>query len=153
MTSPNAVRGTATVMRSLATALVSWLITGALGSTDWRTSEPFFLVIVAITLGMTQLLSLTILSSSAGDLWPRSAGAYATSAILGFGATAVWAILGSAWARHPFLGVFCSLAGVYFGLAVEGVTGVSGRVGAAWAATVVLEEGGSGAMVARARRD
>ncbi|KAK4200750.1 hypothetical protein QBC40DRAFT_253755 [Triangularia verruculosa] len=158
MATLNAIRGIATVMRSLATALVSWLITGALGSIDWRPAEPSLLVIVTSILGTTQLLSLLILSSSAGDLWPRSAGAYAISAILGFGATTIWAILGSAWARHPYLGVFCSLAGVYLGLAVEGFTGVFGRVRDAWAATVAPSSSSSssqdsGAMVARGKRD
>jgi hypothetical protein len=153
MTNPNAVDGTASVMRTLAAAFVSWLITGALGTTDWQTRDLFFLIMVCTALGTIQLILLLALFSSAGELWPRSAGAYATSAILGFGATAVWAILGSAWACHPFIGLFCSLAGVYLGLAVEGVTGVSGRVGARWAATAALEEGGSGAVVARARRD
>ena len=155
MTNPNAIRGTATVMRCLAAAFVSWLITGALGSTGGETVDPFSLVITTTILGMTQVIFLFALASTAGELWPRSAGAYATSAILGFGATAVWAILGSAWGRHPFTGVFCSLAGVYLGLAVEGVTGVSGRVGAAWAATAVASSSSqdSGAMVARARRD
>src|SRR5690606_19733154 len=103
-----AIRGTATVMRCLAAAFVSWLITGALGATGWQPMDPL-LLLVATALGMTQVISLFALASTAEELWPRSTGAYATSAILGFGATAVWAILGSAWGRHPFTGVFCSL--------------------------------------------
>lgn len=123
-------------MHFTAASLVSWLIFGAVGRVEWSDNYAGLLTIA----GVVQLACLIGLAVNASWAWPSSFGVYMTSAIVGFGVTTIYIILFYGENRNACSAAFWSLSGIYLGVAVEAVTGITRRARAAWATTVELRQ-------------